>query len=83
MDKEGFDMSSSMIKKFMETCVCYKECKLKEIKESSTACKSHSKRGGKGNTKHKASKKVYYDWGQDSSQKIIPMAEDITIASTM
>eukprot|EP00957_Ditylum_brightwellii_P122152 9315322-Ditylum_brightwellii.AAC.1 len=46
MDKEGFDASSSTIKNFTETCVCYKECMPKEAKESSSACKSYLERGG-------------------------------------
>eukprot|EP00957_Ditylum_brightwellii_P166140 12648785-Ditylum_brightwellii.AAC.2 len=66
MDKEGFDTSSSMLKEFMETCVCYKECKPKAAKETSTAHMSHSKRGGKRTTKCKASKKAYRNWGHDS-----------------
>eukprot|EP00957_Ditylum_brightwellii_P154859 11786197-Ditylum_brightwellii.AAC.1 len=82
MDKEGFGVSSSMIKKIMETCVCYKECKPKEIKKSSTACKSHSMRGGKGKAKHKASKNLTLT-GDKILHNIIPMAGDITIASTM
>eukprot|EP00957_Ditylum_brightwellii_P197295 15031269-Ditylum_brightwellii.AAC.1 len=51
---------------FMETCVCYKECKPKETKESSAACKSPFKSGGAHKAKHKASKKAYHDWEQDS-----------------
>eukprot|EP00957_Ditylum_brightwellii_P160081 12186157-Ditylum_brightwellii.AAC.1 len=66
MDKEGFDASSSMIKKFTETYVCYKDCKLKGSEKTSTACKSHSDRGGKCKAKDKANKKAYHDWGQDS-----------------
>eukprot|EP00957_Ditylum_brightwellii_P081066 6165876-Ditylum_brightwellii.AAC.1 len=66
MDKEGFNMSSSMIKKFTKTCVCYKEWEPKETKKSSAACESHSEGGGKRKAKRKASKKVYHDWGQDS-----------------
>eukprot|EP00957_Ditylum_brightwellii_P024400 1842166-Ditylum_brightwellii.AAC.1 len=68
MDKEGFDASSSTIKRFMETCVCYEEYKPKETKENSAACKSHSERGGKHKAKHKATKKAYCGWGQDSPQ---------------
>eukprot|EP00957_Ditylum_brightwellii_P065673 4980512-Ditylum_brightwellii.AAC.1 len=68
MDKEGFDVSSSMLKEFMETCVCYEECKPKVSKKTRAAHKSHSKRGGKHKAKCKASKKAYRDWGQDSSQ---------------
>eukprot|EP00957_Ditylum_brightwellii_P061227 4646148-Ditylum_brightwellii.AAC.1 len=37
MEKEGFGASSSTIKNFMETCVCYEEYKPKETKESNTA----------------------------------------------
>eukprot|EP00957_Ditylum_brightwellii_P081284 6183228-Ditylum_brightwellii.AAC.1 len=58
MDKEGFNMSSSTLKEFTKTCVCYKECKLKVTKKISAACKSHSKRGGKCKAKCKASKKA-------------------------
>eukprot|EP00957_Ditylum_brightwellii_P102122 7784768-Ditylum_brightwellii.AAC.1 len=75
IDKEGFDVSSRTLKDFMETCVHYKECKPKTPKKTSTACKSHSKRGGKCKAKHKASKKAYCDLGQDS--------HDVIIASTM
>eukprot|EP00957_Ditylum_brightwellii_P185983 14159463-Ditylum_brightwellii.AAC.1 len=52
----------------METCICYKECKLKASEKISAAHKSQSKRGGKCKAKHKASKKAYRDWGQDSPQ---------------
>eukprot|EP00957_Ditylum_brightwellii_P181974 13863749-Ditylum_brightwellii.AAC.1 len=68
MDKEGFDMSSSMLKDFTDTNVHYKECKLKASEKTSTACKSHSKRGGNCKAKCKASKKAYRDWEQDSPQ---------------
>eukprot|EP00957_Ditylum_brightwellii_P163935 12481080-Ditylum_brightwellii.AAC.1 len=68
MDKEGFTASSSMLKEFMETCVCYKECKPKASEKTSAACKSHSERGGKHKAKHKASKKAYCGWGQDCPQ---------------
>eukprot|EP00957_Ditylum_brightwellii_P175409 13353330-Ditylum_brightwellii.AAC.1 len=81
MDKEGFDASSSMIKKCMKICVCYKECKPKETKENSTACKSHSKRGEKRKAKHKANKRLTMT--EDKIlYNVIPMAEDITIATT-
>eukprot|EP00957_Ditylum_brightwellii_P034270 2598870-Ditylum_brightwellii.AAC.1 len=66
MDKEGFNANSSTLKEFMETCACYEECKLKAAKESSAACKRHSKRGGKCKAKQKASKKAYSDWEHDS-----------------
>eukprot|EP00957_Ditylum_brightwellii_P133247 10160102-Ditylum_brightwellii.AAC.1 len=69
MDEGDFDASSSTIKKFTETCVCYKGYEPKAAKESSTACKSHSKRGGKRKSKCKASKKAYHDWEQDSQQR--------------
>eukprot|EP00957_Ditylum_brightwellii_P148195 11283647-Ditylum_brightwellii.AAC.1 len=38
------------------------------MKKTSAAHKSHSKRGGKHKAKRKASKKVYHEWGQDSSR---------------
>eukprot|EP00957_Ditylum_brightwellii_P163061 12416721-Ditylum_brightwellii.AAC.1 len=66
MDKEGFDTSSSTINIFTEICVHYKECKPKKTKESSAACESYFERGGKHKAKHKASKKAYHDWDQDS-----------------
>eukprot|EP00957_Ditylum_brightwellii_P053387 4046333-Ditylum_brightwellii.AAC.1 len=63
MDKEDFDTSSSTIKKFTETCVCYEECRPTKSKESSVVHESYSKRGGKRKAKHKASKKAYCGWG--------------------
>eukprot|EP00957_Ditylum_brightwellii_P037775 2856908-Ditylum_brightwellii.AAC.1 len=68
MDKEGFNKSSSRLKEFTKTCVYYKECKPKVMETTNTACKSHSKRGGKCKAKWKASKKAYCEWGQDSLQ---------------
>eukprot|EP00957_Ditylum_brightwellii_P162660 12386501-Ditylum_brightwellii.AAC.1 len=59
MDKEGFNVSSSMLKEFMETCVCYNKCKANTSEKTSTACKSHSKRRGDRKAKHKARKKAY------------------------
>eukprot|EP00957_Ditylum_brightwellii_P098028 7466997-Ditylum_brightwellii.AAC.1 len=82
MDKEGFDASSSMLKDFMEICVRYKESKPKASEKTNTACKSHSKRGGKRKAKCKASKRLAVI-GDKILYNIIPMAEDISIASTM
>ena len=41
MDKERFQCKLQHAQFFMETCVCYKECKPKETKESSAAHKSY------------------------------------------
>eukprot|EP00957_Ditylum_brightwellii_P003531 267502-Ditylum_brightwellii.AAC.1 len=38
MDKEGFNTSSSMLKDFTITCVCYKKCKPKTTEKTSAAC---------------------------------------------
>eukprot|EP00957_Ditylum_brightwellii_P166403 12666995-Ditylum_brightwellii.AAC.1 len=69
MDKESFDASSSTLKEFTETCVCYKEYKPKASEKTSAAHKIHSKRGGKCNVKCKVIKKAYHDWDQDSPQR--------------
>eukprot|EP00957_Ditylum_brightwellii_P070270 5337974-Ditylum_brightwellii.AAC.1 len=61
MDKEGFDMSSSTIKQFTETCVCYEECKPKKTNENSAAHESYREKGGKRKAKCKASKKAYHN----------------------
>eukprot|EP00957_Ditylum_brightwellii_P041651 3154329-Ditylum_brightwellii.AAC.1 len=68
MDKEGFNVSSSTIKAFMETCVGYKEFKPKETKKSSTACESHSKRGGNAKPNIKLAKRLTMARVKDSPQ---------------
>eukprot|EP00957_Ditylum_brightwellii_P208046 15355630-Ditylum_brightwellii.AAC.1 len=68
IDKEGFNASSSMPKAFTETYVCSKECEPNVSEKTSAAYKCHSGREGQCKAKHKASKKAYRDWGQDSSQ---------------
>eukprot|EP00957_Ditylum_brightwellii_P012800 967549-Ditylum_brightwellii.AAC.1 len=68
MNKEGFNASSSMLKDFTKTCICYKECKPNVTDKTNAAHKSHSKRGGKRKAKGKASKNAYHEWGQDCPQ---------------
>eukprot|EP00957_Ditylum_brightwellii_P199251 15188633-Ditylum_brightwellii.AAC.1 len=62
MDKEGFNASSSMLKEFTKTCVCYKECEPKGAEKTSTACKSHSERGGKRKAKRKRTPLLQVPW---------------------
>eukprot|EP00957_Ditylum_brightwellii_P212028 15366878-Ditylum_brightwellii.AAC.1 len=64
IDKEGFNASSSTIKEFTKTCICYKEYKPKMSEKQSVAHRSHSKREGKQNTKHRADEMKYHKWGQ-------------------
>eukprot|EP00957_Ditylum_brightwellii_P097203 7403160-Ditylum_brightwellii.AAC.1 len=68
MDKEGFNESSSTIKEFTKTCVCYEECKPKIPEKQSAACMSHSEREGKCKAKHKADEKNYRKWGRAPPQ---------------
>eukprot|EP00957_Ditylum_brightwellii_P122427 9334983-Ditylum_brightwellii.AAC.1 len=66
----------------METCTYYSKFKPKETKESGAACKSYSERGGKCKAKCKARKRLIVT-GDRILHDVIPMAKDITIASTM
>eukprot|EP00957_Ditylum_brightwellii_P185293 14109206-Ditylum_brightwellii.AAC.1 len=63
MDKEGFNASSSTIKEFTKTCVCYKECEPKMQEKQSAAHRRHSEREGKCKAKCKVDEKGYCKWG--------------------
>eukprot|EP00957_Ditylum_brightwellii_P099379 7569918-Ditylum_brightwellii.AAC.1 len=82
MDKEDFDASSSTIKKFAETCVCYEECKPKRPRKAAQLVKATLREKGSARPNTKPTKRLALN-GTKNTHDVTLISKDITIANAM